>query len=84
MITLFISRWLKPCKVLHLLAQLLLLFLVFFGWSLPVHAASQSSVSSRLEDQVLQIIRDRPDARDYRYTFLCDEWRGFLWSSTLV
>ena len=61
MITLFISRWLKSCKVLHLLAQLLLLFLVVFGWSLPVYAASQSSVSSRLEDQVLQIIRDHPE-----------------------
>lgn len=61
MITLFISRWLKPCRVLHLLTQLLLLFLVVFGWSLPVYAASQSSVSSRLEDQVLQIIRDHPE-----------------------
>lgn len=61
MITLFISRWLKPSQVLHLLAQLLLLFLVVFGWSLPVHAASQSSISSRLEDQVLQIMRDHPE-----------------------
>jgi protein-disulfide isomerase len=60
MITQFISRWLKPCNVLHLLAPLLLLFLVSFGWSLPVYAASQSSISSRLEDQVLQIIRDHP------------------------
>lgn len=61
MITLFISRWLKPCRALHLLTQLLLLFLVVFGWSLPVYAASQSSVSTGLEDQVMQIIRDHPE-----------------------
>ncbi len=57
---LFISRWLKPLKALRL-EQLLLLCLVFFSWSLPVHAATYGLVGSRLEDQVLQIIRDHPE-----------------------
>jgi len=61
MITLFISRWIKHSKVLHLLTPVLLGFLIFFGWSLPVYAASQSSVSSSLEDQVVQIMRDHPE-----------------------
>lgn len=60
MITQSVSHWLQPWKALHL-AKLLLLCLIFFSWSFPVHAATHSSVSSRLEDQVLQIIREHPD-----------------------
>ena len=56
---LFISR-LKPLKALRI-AQLLLLCLIFLGWSLPVHAATSGLLSPRLEDQVLQIIRDHPE-----------------------
>lgn len=60
MIPLSITPWLQSWKALHL-AKLLVLCLVFFSWSLPVHAATNSRVSARLESQVLQIIRDHPE-----------------------
>ncbi|MFE1747958.1 DsbA family protein [Coleofasciculus sp. H7-2] len=45
-------------KVLRL-ATLLLLSLTFFGWTLPAQAASQ--ISPRLEEQILQVIRQHPE-----------------------
>lgn len=45
-------------KVLRL-ATLLLLSLTFFGWTLPVQAATQ--ISPRLEEQILQVIRQHPE-----------------------
>lgn len=52
-------HWLHFWKPLQI-AKLLLLCIVFFSWSLPAYAAT-GTVNSRLEEQVLQIIRDRPD-----------------------
>lgn len=56
-----LSHWQQPRKALYL-AKLLLLCLVFLSWSLPVYAVTQSSIDSRLEGQILQIIHDHPEA----------------------
>ncbi len=65
MITMSLSRWLQPRTALHLAKLLLLLCLLFFCLScqsLPVNTATASPVNSRLEEQVLQIIRNHPEA----------------------
>lgn len=61
MTKLFILPWLSLWKVFNLLAIVLLLCLIFFGWLLPVYAAIAIPIDPRLEEQVLQIIRDRPE-----------------------
>lgn len=58
--TLSISRCLQSRKAITW-AKILLLSLVFFIWSLPANAATHIPVSSRMEEQVLQIIRDHPE-----------------------
>lgn len=57
----FILPWLPLWKVFDLLAIMLLSCFIFFGWSLPVWATTAIPIDSRLEEQVLQIIRDRPE-----------------------
>lgn len=65
MITVSLSRWLQSRTALYLVKLLLLLCLLFFCsscQSLPVNIATASPVNSRLEEQVLQIIRNHPEA----------------------
>jgi len=65
MITMSLSRWLQPKTALFLAKLLLLLCLLFFCLScqpLPLNTATASPVDSRLEEQVLQIIRNHPEA----------------------
>lgn len=45
---------------LKVLGLLLLSLALVFGWTLPVQAASR--LSPQLEEQVLQVIRDHPEA----------------------
>jgi protein-disulfide isomerase len=47
-------------NLLHL-TRLLLASLLFLIWSLPAHAAIQSTANSQFEAQVLQIIRNHPE-----------------------
>lgn len=54
--TRFLSAAQKPLRI----ATALLLCLVLSGWSLPAFAASR--ISPRLEEQVLQILREHPEA----------------------
>lgn len=60
MMTMSISHWLQSIKALHW-AKILLLSLLFLIWSLPANAATHIPLSSRLEEQVLQVIRDHPE-----------------------
>ncbi len=53
------SRLLSVAKKALALATLSLLCLVLFGWSLPAQAASR--ISPRMQEQVLQIIREHPE-----------------------
>lgn len=56
-----LSHWfyLHFQKSLRLVGLLLLYLALFFGWSLPVQADSR--INPRLEEQVLQIIREHPE-----------------------
>jgi protein-disulfide isomerase len=56
-----ISSWFKLQKFIRL-AIVLLLCLISFSRSLPADAATTKPIDSRLEEQVLQIIRQHPEA----------------------
>lgn len=53
------TRFLTAGRKAARLATLLLLCLAFLGWSLPAQAASR--ISPRVEQQVLEIIREHPE-----------------------
>ena len=53
------NRFITVAKKVLGLPTLLLLCLVLFGWSLPAQAASR--ISPRMQEQVLQIIREHPE-----------------------
>jgi protein-disulfide isomerase len=56
-----ISSWLRPHKFIRRVIALLLCS-IYFIWLPPAYAATGKPIDSRLEEQVLQIIRQHPEA----------------------